>query len=125
VDEKNRPSPLRIVADPGAIPPPPARVVGEHGRELWRRVHAEYAVDDVAGREMLTQACLGSDRAEALAACVAEQGEVLRTKTGFKAHPAIREEMACRAFVVRTLSRLGLNFEPIRTTFGRPPSKLR
>jgi hypothetical protein len=36
-----------------------------------------------------------------------------RTPTCIKAHPGIREEMNCRAFTVRTLQRLGLNFEPV------------
>lgn len=38
-----------------------------------------------------------------------------------KAHPAIREELACRGFVVRTLQKLGLNCEPVRSGPGRPP----
>jgi hypothetical protein len=67
-----------------------------------------------------TQACQAVDRAEALAGHVAEDGEIVRTPNGIKAHPAIREELACRGFIVRTLQKLGLNYEPLRALAGRP-----
>jgi hypothetical protein len=80
----------------------------------------KYVVEDAAGVEMLTQLCAALDRAEALSARVAEDGEIDRTLTGIKAHPAIKEELACRGFAVRTLQKLGLNFEPLRAGPGRP-----
>jgi len=46
-------------------------------------------------------------------------GEVIRARGQIKDHPALKHELAARAFVVRTLSRLGLNFE--RCGHGRPP----
>ena len=64
---------------------------------------------DVAGIELLTQACQACDRAEALAAHVGAKGEIVRTPTGIKAHPAIKKELARRGFIVRTLQKLGLN----------------
>jgi hypothetical protein len=115
--------PLRIVANPdgtGPQLPQPSRALGGAGRGLWRRVIEEYVVEDVAGIELLTQCCAALDRAEALSARVEEDGEIVRTPTGIKAHPAIKEELACRGFVVRTLVRLGLNFEPLRAGPGRP-----
>jgi hypothetical protein len=36
-------------------------------------------------------------------------------------HPALKHEIANRSFVVRTLTRLGLNVEPVRGP-GRPGS---
>jgi hypothetical protein len=118
--EINRP-PLRIVGQPDLTGPQPSRALNAPGQGLWRRVTEEYAIEDAAGVEMLTQACQALDRAEALAARVSEDGEIVRTPNGIKAHPAIREELAARGFVVRTLQRLGLNFEPLRTAPGRPP----
>jgi hypothetical protein len=47
-------------------------------------------------------------------------GEVIRTRGTIKDHPALKHELACRAFVVRTLAKLGLNFEPVRASSGRP-----
>jgi hypothetical protein len=120
--KKTKAPPLRIVGDQDLTGPQPSRTLGQHGRKLWNAIVAEYDVSDVSGIELLTQACQGVDRAEALAAHVAEDGEIVRTLTGIKAHPAIREELACRGFVVRTLQKLGLNYEPLRAAPGRPPS---
>jgi Phage terminase, small subunit len=114
-----RPPHLTLVG-PDATAPQPSRALGARGQGLWRRVTSEYVVEDAAGVEMLTQLCAALDRAEALSARVAEDGEIVRTPTGIKAHPAIKEELACRGFVVRTLQKLGLNFEPLRAGPGRP-----
>jgi len=70
----------------------------------WNRVVSEYELDDFAADELLTQACQATDRAEELAAHVARDGAIVRTATGIKAHPAIREELSCRGFIVRTRS---------------------
>jgi hypothetical protein len=116
--------PLRIVTEPGTNCPQPPRSLGEHGQKLWDRVLAEYDVSDVAGIELLGQACQAVDRAEALAAYVAADGEIVRTVNGIKAHPGIKEELSCRSFIVRTLQKLGLNYEPLRSGPGHPPSVL-
>jgi hypothetical protein len=83
--------------------------------KLWRQVHAEFQFDDIGGIELLAQACAGIDRAESLAARIEADGELIRGPQGLKCHPGIREEMSARAFVVRTLMKLGLNYEPLRT----------
>jgi hypothetical protein len=57
---------------------------------------------------------------EALAAEVALDGPVVRSRGGPRAHPALKELLATRSFVVRTLARLGLDVEPVRSTPGRP-----
>ena len=109
---------LTVMASRSSIITPP-RKLGKHGLTLWREIHAEYRVDDYAGIELLMQACTTLDRAEALAACVARDGETLRTKTGLRIHPAVREELAARAFICRTLERLGITTEAIKSP-GRP-----
>ena len=72
--------------------------------------------------EKMLVACAALDRAETLSALITEDGEVIRTKTGLKSHPSIRDEIQLRAFVVRTLHRLGLDVEPLRSGPGKPPS---
>ena len=84
------------------------------------KVQSEYRIEDCGGVEMLMQACLALDRADALAARIDADGETIVTKRGLKAHPCLKDELAARAFVVRTLQRLGLNLEPVRPTVGRP-----
>ena len=111
--------PLGLLSNPAASPPPP-RSMGGHGQSLWNRVMAEYQIEDCGGLEMLAQACQALDRAEALRGEIERDGEVLRVRGTVRDHPALRHELANRAFVVRTLARLGLNFEPVRPSVGRP-----
>ena len=89
---------------------------------LWRSVQHAYRIDDVGGIELLAQACAASDRVEALAERISADGEVVQTRAGPKAHPALRDELAGRAFIVRTLERLGLNVETIKPV-GRPSNR--
>jgi hypothetical protein len=114
-----RKPPLTVVASTATCPSPPRRL-GPHGTRLWQQVHAEYDIVDIGGIELLAQACAALDRAEMLADAVAKQGAVLELEgIGPKSHPAIKDELACRAFIVRTLQKLGLNFEPLRSV-GSP-----
>lgn len=93
----------------------PPRKLGEHGLSLWN----EYRIDDAGGIELLAQACAAADRVEALAERINVDGEVVLTRAGLKAHPALRDELAGRAFICRTLERLGINLETIKP-IGRP-----
>ena len=61
--------------------------------------------------------------AEELAECIRADGLTLRTPSGAKAHPLLKEELSARSFVARTISRLGLNFEPLRSGPGRPAGR--
>jgi hypothetical protein len=81
---------------------------------------SEYQIEDCGGLEMLAQACQALDRAEGLRGEIERDGEVLRLGDTIKDHPALKHELANRAFVVRTLVRLGLNFEPVKQSVGRP-----
>jgi hypothetical protein len=110
--------PLTLI-DPASTGVSPPRKLGHHGLSLWNSVQNAYRIDDVGGIELLTQACAASDRVEALAERITADGEVVHTRAGPKAHPALRDELAGRAFIVRTLERLGLNVEAIKP-MGRP-----
>jgi P27 family predicted phage terminase small subunit len=98
----------------------PPTTLGKAGTNLWRSVMAEYQIVDSGGLSMLEQACAARDRISECAAIIAAEGAVVRTKMGPKEHPLLKIELASRAFLVRTLARLGLDVEPIRPT-GRPP----
>lgn len=100
-----------------AIPP---RKLGKHGMDLWRSVTGEYLIDDCGGIELLTGACQSLDRAESCRAQIDRDGEMLKTKTGLKEHPLLKAELACRAFIARSIQRLGLEFEAVRASPGRP-----
>ena len=51
-------------------------------------------------------------------------GEIISTKQGPIEHPGLRHELQARAFVVRTLQRLGLDVEAVKPV-GRPPGSFR
>ena len=98
----------------------PPRKLGPAGGSLWARIQAEFAITDVGGIELLCLACQALDRAENLADAIARDGATIYSRTGVpRSHPSIKDELACRAFVVRTLERLGLNVEAVRPP-GRP-----
>jgi hypothetical protein len=97
----------------------PPRKLGKHGRQLWDAVTGEVVVEDAAGIEMLTLTCQALDRAENCREQIDRDGELLRTKAGIKENPLLKTELANRAFVVRTMSRLGLELDPVKA-IGRP-----
>jgi hypothetical protein len=103
----------------GAAPPEPPRKLGPTGGDLWRTVQAEYAIRDCGGVETLMQVCAAVDRLEAIAERISRDGEVIETARGPKAHPLLRDEIQIRAFIVRSLTRLGLNVQEIKP-LGRP-----
>ena len=117
-----RKPPLTLVG-PGATTPPPPRKLGQHGRQLWDAVQREYAVHDAGGVELLCLACQALDRAESLSEAISAEGETVRTRTGVRAHPALRDELANRAFVTRALAKLGIASEPVKSP-GRPVAPL-
>jgi|SRR5215831_899760 len=104
----------------GILPP---RKLGPYGLALWNRIQGEYGFSDTGGIEILCQICQSVDRAEALAEAISKDGAVVYNRAGVpKSHPSIKDELSCRAFVVRSLERLGLNIEALKSGPGRPPS---
>jgi hypothetical protein len=97
---------------------PPA-TLGQTGSTLWRTIMAEYDIRDSGGQEMLKQVCEAADDVAADLAIIKRDGRVIRTKAGLRDHPLIRHALAGRSFVIKSLHRLGLDIEPIRS-IGRP-----
>jgi hypothetical protein len=113
---------LKVVRPSARTANAPPRALGAPGLALWNRVLSEYDVSDVAGRELLTLAAQALDRSEALREAIDRDGEFLMLRNGgMREHPGIKPELANRAFVVKTLGRLGLDLEPMRSSPGRPP----
>jgi hypothetical protein len=119
-EKSTRPSPFTIVGETPENGLKPPRKFGPAGEALWLKIQHEYGIGDVGGQELLTQICIATDRAEALAAVIEEDGERIVTKSGPRAHPCLREETNVRAFICRTLQRLGITDEPVKP-MGRPP----
>jgi hypothetical protein len=130
-----------------AEPAKPPLDLGRPGRTLWDAITSEFEINDSAGRELLSQACIAADRAEECAAEISRDGVTVDTRCGPKEHPLLKHELAnrsfrdgvtvdtrCgpkehpllkhelanRSFVIRALGKLGLTFEAIKP-IGRPP----
>ena len=97
----------------------PPSTLGKAGAKLWHALMSEYDIHDAGGLEMLAQACGAADRVTEYSAAIDRDGCTVRGKSGVKEHPLLKHELAARAFVVRTLARLGLDLEPIKSV-GRP-----
>jgi hypothetical protein len=110
---------LSVVNLVRTVPAPPPEL-GEYGRSLWTAVLQQYDIVDAGGLETLRQACCASDRAESCRKIIAEDGEMLRTKTGVRSHPLLRDELQNRSLTLKAIQRLGLDLEPIKS-IGRPP----
>jgi hypothetical protein len=111
------PTKLRVIG--GQTSGKPIRKLGKHGANLWRNIRNEFEINDAGGLQMLWLACQQLDRAESCRETIDRDGELIRGKSGPREHPLLRHELAARAFVVRTLQRLGVNVEAIKPV-GRP-----
>ena len=116
--KKHSGKPSLSLVNSEAIGIQPPFTLGKHGRSLWDRVQSEFDCSDVAGVEMLAQICATADLAEQLAQEIARDGAVVRLRGSVRSHPAAKDLIAARSFVVRGLTRLGLNYEPLRVARG-------
>jgi hypothetical protein len=112
--------PALTVVQPGTTGVQPPRQLGPSGRQFWDDILREFTIEDRAGLELLCLAWERLDRAADLAERIEAEGSTIRTKGGVRVHPAIRDELACRAFTAKVIERLGLNLEAVRPSVGRP-----
>jgi hypothetical protein len=113
---------LILVSPSPTSPNPPLRQLAKDGRALWDAITSEFDISDAGGRELLQEAAEALDRVQSLRVAIERDGEIIQTRTGPKEHPLLRAELAGRAFITRTLQRLGVNLEPVRPAAGRPPA---
>jgi hypothetical protein len=118
---KTAPPPLSVVS-PDTTAGSPPRDLGRHGRKLWDEIQAAYGIADRGGIELLAQAAGALDLVEGLGEAIARDGAIVYGRTGPRAHPAVKDQIAARAFLVRTLEKLGVTSENIKPGPGRPPS---
>jgi hypothetical protein len=111
---------LTVVKTQPTNGPKPPRRLGQHGLALWRRIHAEYHIDDVGSLETLFLICAATDRAERLREAIDEDGEAIRGRNGMRANILLRDELQTRGFICRTLRSLGLTLQEVKPAPGRP-----
>ena len=102
---------LKFLTRPDAKALKPPRSLGQAGANLWARIVAEYDVSDSGGREQLCLICQCLDRCESLREKIDAEGEIVKVKGVLRDHPALRHELANRAFIAKALVKLGLNLE--------------
>jgi|SRR6516164_4748612 hypothetical protein len=117
---RNRDKQALTLVDPTSTGVQPPRKLGKHGRSLWDALQAEYGINDRAGIELLAQACAELDTIEGLTEDIGRDGRVIRTRTGVRAHPAIRDVRQGRAVLAKLLKDLGVAQEAVKN-IGRPP----
>jgi hypothetical protein len=100
-------------------PSEPPRPVGEAGQKLWSSIQGEYFITDAGGLELLLQACALADRIAGLEAEIERTGLMIPTKQGVRSKPLLKEEVATRSLLIRTLQKLGVTEESIKPV-GRP-----
>jgi hypothetical protein len=84
---------------------------------------AAYDISDVGGIEMLAVAASAIDRAERCRERINLDGEMIKTRTGMRSHPLIRDELQALALAMRTIDKLGINHELLKP-IGRPGTPL-
>jgi hypothetical protein len=93
---------------------PPAGL-GAAGVAFWRRVQREFAICDVGGSMLLQQICEAIDRIESLRSAINADGPVQHSRAGgLRGHPLLQSEIQNRAFIARSLERLGISVQEIK-----------
>ncbi len=90
----------------------------------WRKLVAEYAIDDEAGQLILLMAMQAFDRMHQAREELAKDGVTLTVTDRFdqvKTHPLVAVERDSRAQMLAALRQLNLDIEPLRDRPGRPP----
>jgi hypothetical protein len=70
------------------------------------------------------QACEAADRVGRLAAKIDADGELIETKSGPRIHPGVKEELAGRAFICRTLHALDESYMPSQAVGSLPTNRM-
>jgi len=90
-------------------------------KRWWRRITAEYALDDEAGRLLLQTALEAFDRMRECQAAIGQDGAVVEDRFGQKKpHPALTAERDSRSQMLAALKQLNLDLEPLKNRPGRP-----
>lgn len=113
---------LKVVGATRTNPLAPPATLGKAGATQWRTIMSEYRIQDSGGLAVLLQICSAADDLAECDRAIARDGPMIATKNGPKEHPLCKQRLALRAFICRSVQRLGLNLEPTKP-IGRPPTK--
>lgn len=99
---------------------PPGHLSRE-GKALWRRLLAEYGIDDAGGLVVLAVCCEALDRMRGAQQAVLAEGQTVTDRFGqVKAHPLLSVERDARSAFLQALKSLNLDLEPLQARIQRP-----
>ncbi len=88
----------------------------------WKKLTADYSLDDPAGQLLLETALQAFDRMHQARALIEKHGAVTVDRFGqLRPNPATTIERDSRAAMLAALKSLNLDLEPLRDAAGRPP----
>ncbi len=97
------------------------KTLSREAARWWRKLIAEYIIEDEAGRLLLMVALEAFGRMRQAQAALAEEGLTVTDRFGqAKAHPLCTVERDSRAQMLAALKALNLDLEPLRDRVGRP-----
>ncbi len=102
-------------------PPKPPKGLSREAKGWWRKLIAEYTIEDEAGFLVLATALEAFCRMRQAQAALDKDGLVVTDRFGQKkSHPLTTVERDSRAQMLAALKALNLDVEPLRNTPGRP-----
>jgi P27 family predicted phage terminase small subunit len=102
----------------------PPKHLSTEAKRWWKKLTAEYTLDDSAGLLLLTTGMEAFDRMRQAQQVIAADGPSVVDRYGrTKAHPLIAVERDARAALHRAMRELNLDLEPLRPGPGRPPGR--
>ena len=98
--------------------------LSREGKRWWRKITAEYSIDDEAGKLLLQTALEAFDRMKKAAERIDQDGDAVEDRFGqVKPHPLLNAERDARSQMLAALKQLNLDVEPLRDAPGRPPGR--
>jgi P27 family predicted phage terminase small subunit len=101
--------------------PKAPKTLSTEAKGWWKKIQAEYAIDDEAGQLLLQTALESFDRMRSCQKTIEAEGQtVLDRFEQAKAHPLLAAERDARSQMLQALKQLNLDLEPLRDAPGRP-----
>ena len=102
----------------GQVPQPrsdlkPPRPLGVHGAANWAAIQGDLGIRDSGGTELLMQICLAIDRLDQVAALIAQDGLMIRSRGGCEPIPCCEKNWRCAVSSSEDCS-LGVTRSPSR-----------
>jgi hypothetical protein len=101
-------------------PTPAPKHLRPDGRAFFQSMVHDYAIDDVAGAELLTRAAECIDRMASARVCIAKHGELIGANGTVKLNPACRLEKEARDGFFAAMRALHIDVQSPAAGPGRP-----